>query len=384
MNTAQLLFQLIRVAVCGEPPDQNLKDACTAETLEQVFVLATHHDLAHLAGQGASKLQLQSSDPLKKCKNSAMQAFARHARQAFVLENICNILEQAQIPFIPLKGSVLKDYYPEAWMRTSCDIDILVQEEALDHAASAFKQQGWTFQGKTSHDLTFVSPAGVYLELHYSTIEDYVSEPSKKIMDKIWQAATPLPGRSCHMVLSDELFYFYHMAHMAKHLVNGGCGIRAFLDVWVMNHRMAFDKAARCALLEEGALSAFAKAAETLADIWFSGAEMDENSQIFQDFVLSGGTYGTLQNRVTLQQEKKGGKLKFALSRIFLPYDIMKHYFPVLQTHKWLTPVFHLVRWFRLLFCGGVKRSVHELQSTSAVSHEKQTSAQALLQYLQL
>lgn len=384
MNTAQLLFQLIRVAVCGEPPHQNLEDACTAEALDRVFVLAAHHDLAHLAGQGASKMQIQDSAPLKKCKNSAMQAFARHARQAFVLEDICNILEQAHIPFIPLKGSVLKNFYPEAWMRTSCDIDILVQEEALDSASAVLTQQSWTLLGKTSHDLSFVSPAGVYLELHYSTIEDYVSESSKKIMDNIWQDATPLPGKTFHMVLSDALFYFYHMAHMAKHLIHGGCGIRTFLDVWIMNHRMTFDKTARYALLEAGALLAFAKAAETLADIWFSGAEMDENSQIFQDFVLSGGTYGTLQNRVSLQQEKKGGKFKFALSRIFLPYDIMKHYFPVLQTHKWLTPVFHLVRWFRLLFCGGVKRSVHELQSTSAISQENQASAQALLQYLQL
>lgn len=384
MNAAQLLFQLIRIAVCGEPPNQNVKDACTTEALDRVFVLASHHDLAHLAAQGASKLQLPNNEYLKKYKNSAMQAFARHARQAFVLENICSILEQAQIPFIPLKGSVVRNYYPEAWMRTSCDIDILVQEETLDCASAALQQQGWTFLEKSSHDLAFVSPSGVYLELHYSTIEDYVSEPSKKIMDSIWDMATPLPEKSFHMVIPDALFYFYHIAHMAKHLINGGCGIRTFLDVWVMNHRMEFDKAARYALLEEGALLAFAKAAETLADIWFSGAEADENSQLFQDFVLSGGTYGTLQNRVTVQQEKKGGKLKFAFSRIFLPYDIMKHYFPMLQTHKWLIPVFHFVRWFRLLFCGGVKRSVHELQSTSAVSNEDQTKAHTLLQYLQL
>ena len=384
METAQLLFQLIRVAVCGEAPAQELKTACTPEALEQVFAMAARHDLAHLAGQGASKLPLADSEPLQKCKKAAMQAFMRHARQEYTYQKVCALLEQAQIPFIPLKGSVLRAHYPEGWMRTSCDMDILVHEEALEQASALLEQNGWTFREKTSHDLAFSSADGVHLELHYSTIEDYVSEAGKKIMEGIWDDAAPLPGKQYHMVISDPLFYYYHMAHMAKHFVHGGCGIRTFLDIWILNHRMEFDPAARNALLEEGKLSAFARGAEALAEGWFSGAPMDENALTFQNFILSGGTYGTVQNRVTLQQEQKGGKLKFALERIFLPYDILKHQFTVLQTHKWLTPVFHLVRWFRLIFCGGMKRSVHELKTTAAVSDDAQAAVRTLLKHLEL
>lgn len=384
METAQLLFRLIRVAVCGEAPAQELKTACTPEALEQVFAMAARHDLAHLAGQGASKLQLADSEPLQKCKKAAMQAFMRHARQEYTYQKVCALLEHAQIPFIPLKGSVLRAHYPEGWMRTSCDMDILVHEEALEQASALLEQNGWTFREKTSHDLAFSSGDGVHLELHYSTIEDYVSEAGKKIMEGIWDDATPLPGKQYHMVISDRLFYYYHMAHMAKHFVHGGCGIRTFLDIWILNHRMEFDPAARNALLEEGKLSAFARGAEALAECWFSGAPMDKNALTFQNFILSGGTYGTVQNRVTLQQEQKGGKLKFALERIFLPYHILKHQFPVLQKHKWLTPVFHLVRWFRLIFCGGMKRSVHELKTTAAVSDDAQAAVRTLLKYLEL
>ena len=384
MNTAQLLFQLIRVAVCDETPAENLNTACTPEALEQVYALASQHDLAHLAGQGASKLSLPDSEPLQKCKKAAMQAFLRHARQVYTYQNVCNLLEQAQVPFIPLKGSVLRDFYPEGWMRTSCDLDILVHEEALEQVSQLLQQQNWTFREKTSHDVAFISPDGAHLELHYSTIEDYVSQAGKQIMEGIWQDATPLPGKQYHMVISDPLFYYYHMAHMAKHFVHGGCGIRTFLDIWVMNHRMEFDPAQRKALLDKGQLTAFAQGSEALAEIWFSGAPMDENAQVFQEFVLSGGTYGNLQNRVSLQQGQQGGKLSFALKRIFLPYDILKHQFPVLQKHKWLTPVCHIVRWFRLIFCGGLKRSVHELQTTASVSTDEQTAAQILINHLGL
>lgn len=384
MDTTQLLLALIRIAVCGEAPNAELKAACTPEALTQVFSLASRHDLAHLVGQGASKLSLPDSEPLQLCKKAAMQAFFRFAKQQHTCKAVCQALEQAEIPFIPLKGSVLRDYYPEGWMRTSCDLDILVKEQTLAQARSLLEQGGWSFRDETSHDVAFVSPDGVHLELHYSTIEDYVSEKGKKIMEGIWQAATPLPGKKYHMVISDALFYYYHMAHMAKHFIHGGCGIRSFLDVWVMNHRMEFDPDPRKALLAEGELTAFGRASERLAEIWFSGAPMDEDSQNFQNFVLSGGTYGTVKNRVNLQQEQKGGKLKFALGRIFLSYDILKHQFPVLQKHRWLTPLYQVVRWCRLLFCGGVKRSVQELQTTAGVSQEEQSAAGKLLRYLEL
>lgn len=384
MDTAQLLFWLIRVAVCGEAPTQELQNACTPEALEQVFTLASRHDLAHLAGQGASKLQLPDSEPLQKCKSSAMQAFMRHARQEYAYQSVCSLLEQAAVPFIPLKGSVLRSFYPEGWMRTSCDMDILVHEEDLSRAQPALEAHGWKYWTKSFHDLSFLSSDGVHLELHFNTIEDYVSEAGRQIMETIWQEAQPLPEKQFHMSISDPLFYYYHMAHMAKHIKDGGCGIRAFLDIWVLNHRMEFDPAARQALLAKGKLTAFAKGAEALAEIWFSGANMDERSQIFQDFILSGGTYGTMQNRVSLQQKQKGGKLKFALGRIFQPYDILKLQFPVVQKHKWLAPIFQIVRWFRLLSPGNIKRSVRELQTTAAVSTDEQAAAQALIAYLQL
>lgn len=384
MDSVQLLFRLIRVAMCGEPPTQELTNACTPETLAQVFALASRHDLAHLVGQGASKLQLPDSEPLQNCKKAAMQALLRHTRQVYAFQNLCNILEQASVPFIPLKGSVLRDFYPESWMRTSCDMDVLVHMEDLPRAQQALEAQGWKYWTKSFHDVSYFSPEGVHLELHHTTIEDHISTTASQIMEGIWQDATPLPDKRFHMCISDALFYYYHMVHMAKHVVDGGCGIRTFLDIWVLNHRMEFDPAARQALLSKGDLTAFATATQTLAEIWFSGAPMDENSRILQEFILSGGTYGSMVNRVSLQQKKKGGKFKFALQRIFQPFNILKLQFPVLEKHKWLTPVFHVVRWSRLLFGGVFKRSVRELQTTAAVSDDDQATAQALIRHLGL
>ena len=52
----------------------------------------------------------------------------------------CNALEKAQIPFVPLKGSVIRKYYPEAWMRTSSDIDVLVHKEDVEKTTDNSQQ----------------------------------------------------------------------------------------------------------------------------------------------------------------------------------------------------------------------------------------------------
>lgn len=384
MDAWQLLWELIGVAVCGKAPTQKLQQACTPEALEEVYRIGADHDVAHLVGQGAGKLQLPDSKPLQAGKAAAMRAFVRCTRQEVALQQACQVLEAGQVPFIPLKGSVLRRHYPEGWLRTSCDIDILVREQQLPQARQLLEAAGWRYAGFSSHDISLLSPGGEHLELHHTTLEDCYSEAAAAVMDGIWEDARPVCGKQYQMELSDGLFYFYHMAHMAKHFLAGGCGIRPFLDIWVLNHVVQPDRKARQALLEKGGMTGFAAAAEKLSCIWFSGAPMDAQSKSFASFVLNGGTYGNLENQVSLQQAKRGSKLRFIWERIFPPYGILKHSFPVLKKHKWLTPLFWIIRWFRLLCGGKITQSVQELKTSKEVSPDTQAAAKALLAYLEL
>jgi hypothetical protein len=83
------------------------------------------------------------------------------------------------------------------------------------------------------------------------------------------------------------------------------------------------------------------------------------------------GVYGNNENRVTVQQQKKGGRIKYALSKIFIPYDVIKFHYPVLQKHKWLTPCMEIRRWFKLIFCGHAKRTINELKYNQTISADK-------------
>jgi len=179
--------------------------------------------------------------------------------------------------------------------------------------------------------------------------------------------------------MSDEMLYFYHVAHMAKHFENGGCGIRPFLDLWILDNIDGVDHLKRNEMLSKGDLLQFANAARKLSKAWFENAEMDPVSQQMEDYILRGGVYGNDENRILVQQQKKGGRIRYALSKIFIPYDELKFHYPILQKYRWLTPIMEVRRWCKLFFCGHLKRTARELTYNSNVSDVAAANTRKLL-----
>ena len=180
------------------------------------------------------------------------------------------------------------------------------------------------------------------------------------------------------------MFYYYHIAHMAKHFQNGGCGVRPFLDLWIMNHHIVYDTEKLNALLEEGGLLTFASVARQLAEVWFGNGEHNAITQEVGQYILSGGVYGTMDNRVAVQQIRRGGKLRYAISRIWLPYDTLKFQYPSLDGKRILLPFYEVRRWGKLLLCGGTKRRVRELKLNSSKTKAEQLRTNEMLSHLGL
>lgn len=363
-----VLFAIIRSAIDGNKLSSEELKEYSDNMLENLVKISAKHDVAHLLVLG-----LKQNGLLPK-ENSTLekyiyQAVYRYERQEREYENICNALEKTNIPFLPLKGSVLREYYPEAWMRTSCDIDILVHEEEVEKAREILvNAYGYTDQGKGSHDISLFAPTNIHIELHYDLIEESKAKESSKVLETIWRTATIRNGSVCWYNMPDEMFYFYHIAHMAKHFEDGGCGIRPYIDLWILDHIQGADQEKRDDLLNQGKLLQFANVARKLSRVWFGGDEHDSVSQQMEDYILRGGVYGNNKNRIIVQQQKKGGRIKYALSRIFIPYDVIKFHYPVLQKHRWLTPFMEVRRWCKLIFCGRLKQSTMELTYNTSIS----------------
>lgn len=385
----ELLFVLLRYETCGASICENLTaHLSNADVLKALYDLSKAHDLTHLVANALFKNKLlDKQSPAGKAFFKQLQmAIFRYEQIAYELKSVCEALDESKIPHMPLKGSVIRLLYPQPWMRTSCDIDIYVQESDLDAAASAIVgKHGYQNNGKGSHDMQMVAPSGVHLELHYDLIEDSVSSGFQKGLARIWESATPVRENGYTYKMTNEDFYFYHMAHTAKHFKNGGCGIRPFIDLWYMEKALPYDQEKTDEALKESGFLSFTQAARKLARVWFGSEEPNELSEEMAEFVLLGGVYGAIENRVAVQTNK--GRFAYFLFRVFPPYRELKNQYLILRKYPILYPFCIVRRWFNLLFVKDrAKNSLREWNVAMKKSKDKarENRVENLLKNLEL
>lgn len=362
-RTTQILFALVRSAICGTKLPDIEKVIYSTVYGEELFCISKKHDILHLISLGLEKYDFLLTDFNNDVfRKSILATIYRHEQLDYEYNNLCKILEIERIQYLPLKGAVIRDFYPEPWMRTSCDIDILVREEDVEKAKFVLiNDYGYSFQSKGSHDISFFSPNDTCIELHYKLIEDRIVKNANKVLSEIWNVVERKEGYEFCYKMPDEYLYFYHIAHMAKHFQNGGCGIRSVLDLWILNQIPEVNMDRRNILLQKGGLLRFANIVRELSGVWFENKKHDSITLHLEKFIICGGIYGNNGNRIIVKQQKKGGKAKYALSKIFIPYEEIKFHYPILQKHHWLLPIMEVRRWCKLLFCGHRNRVMKEL-----------------------
>lgn len=383
METTDILFALLRHAVCGQELDEETKKACTPENLEAVYTLAKKHDLAHLVAHAVEGLDVPACEVLTKLKNVKMRAIYRYARMDLEFERLCQTLEDAQIPFIPLKGSVLRQYYPQPWMRTSGDIDVLVKETDFEHAIKVLECRGWVVKGNIQYqNICMYSPSGVLLELHFNIRVKMASADA--LMDAVWEHCTLVDGKQYAYQQTKEFFLCHQLAHMAKHVLVGGCGIRTFVDIWLLNQKLLFNPIELQKLCENAQLDSFYTQVTALTDVWFGHAAHTPVTENLERYILDGGVYGNLSNKVLMSQTRVGGKLQNFLHRMFVPCAEMQIMFPVLKKRKWLLPIFQVVRWCRVVFSGRIRQAVSEMKMNQGTSSAQIQEAKHFLESIGL
>lgn len=346
------LIEIIASEIFGTDSDGSVKEALADEMITELYKLSKKHDLAHLAGYALDKNNLLPVSTVSdKFREQIITAVFLYESLDFDFSEICKELENSCTKFIPLKGSVLKKLYPQPWMRTSCDIDILIHAEDLQKTAQIFANNLNFIEVSASlHDVTFRTPNGNLVELHFDLIEEGRSKNAAKFLGKVWDCSFPEAENGFRYSMNDEMFLLYHIAHIAKHFEGGGCGIRPFLDLGIILDKTRMWNENAEALLEKSDLLVFANSVRDLCEVWFFGKEHTSATLRMQEYIMSSGSFGTKSRKLAANQGKTGGKFRYILSRIFLPYDELKLQFPILCKRAFLTPFFEIRRWFRLIF----------------------------------
>lgn len=380
MTAFELLCKIVASEVMGEDTLSDIEKDLDEDILKELYSVAKEFDLVHLCGSALNKIKPDVNDGLLKLfYNEFTLAVFRCRRLDDELSQISDLFESEGVDHIPLKGSVLRGYYPERWMRTSCDIDILIKKEEINSAGALLVEKlGYKHICRTAHDVSFESETGVHLELHFTLLEDFSAlADQSKILEGAFGRSILAEGKRHTLLMRDEDLYFYNLAHMAKHLLNGGCGVKPFIDLWILENKVDFDPHQRKNIVSNGGLGPFLRESRELMQIWFFGREGTEENSIFEKYILNGGVYGTAKNQAKVGVAVKRSKLAYILSRIFPSYKTMKSIYPSLEGRKILLPFYHVRRWCRVVFCGGLRKA--KVQIVGGARLDKKESEEVAL-----
>ncbi len=314
-------------------------------------------------------------DVYARFRKDALLFQAHHEKQIYLIDRIKTVFDKANIPHIFLKGAVLKARYPEPYMRSMGDIDVLVNKTDHHAALTQLKRIGFTITGDSRAHTNLLSPEKMRVELHpelYSSIHPKYDG----LFHDVWSHAV-LVDKQTHRFTPDfELAYLTY--HTIKHFYGTGVGLRTVLDIglYAKHHENTIDSAAfRSFLKAHHLLTVFMNMLE-LSERCFSLSAFDNLRKdhtmtdtlydgIIKHIFASGvhgksASYNPFIGRVGAARLKKQGRLRFALTLLFPSYADMK------ATRGWLrSPLLLPFAWagrlMRLLF-GRTKRSFKKIK----------------------
>lgn len=382
----KILMNLIKCSIHKENIDVQQYCALSQEEKEQLFQLCSKHSISVIVGDvlGKSKM-IEKTPDVKKLINESFMSVYRYEQSQTEIKKITHVLTELKIPYILLKGSRVRKYYPEPWLRTSCDIDILIHEEDLDLAINGLVEKcSYTKQERNYHDVPLVSPNNILLELHFNIKENM--DNLDKVLIKVWDYSSPVGKDNClEYEQSNEFFFFHLLAHTAYHFQHGGCGIRSILDLYLIHHQMPYNDEKLKILCREAKIETFYEYVIQLSEVWFGESSHTPVTSAMEEYILHGGTYGTKDNSIAMDQTRQnGGHARYIRGRIFMPYKALKMKYPILKKHKYLTPVYQVVRWEKMLSSGKFKKYIAELHLSKHINQEQLDSAEKLLEALKL
>lgn len=256
-------------------------------------------------------------------------------------DRVTSMLEQEKIPYILLKGSRMRRYYPDPMTRTSCDIDILFQgDEKLIH--ERMLSFGYEFVVDAGTTINYLCKP-VEFEMHRYLFDDRLDYHG--FFDKVWDYSLPAREGSCERLLTEEFFYVYMVAHMAKHFTRYGSGVRPVIDLYLYNQRPPenFDRKKAEELLKDIGLYDFEQRLKALTKAWFETGKLTEMDQKLTDYIMEAGIYGDsrIMSANSVKEPEKAVHIKRQriLSYIFPPMKTMRRLYPNMLKVPVLLPV---------------------------------------------
>ncbi|MBP3413385.1 MAG: nucleotidyltransferase family protein [Oscillospiraceae bacterium] len=359
------------------------------EDVDWVFVcrMCKFQSISSLFWSGLQKCQkLPESRFIEHFHKKDTQERYQYGHQQREKARVLEMLEQEKMPYILLKGSRMRQYYPDPMTRTSCDIDILFQgDEKVLH--ERMLSLGYEFVVDAGTTINYLCKP-VEFEMHRYLFDDRLDYHG--FFDKVWDYSVPAREGSCERFLTEEFFYVYMIAHMAKHFTRYGSGVRPVIDLYLYNHCPPenFDRKKAEQMLKNIGLLGFEQRLKALTRAWFETGKLTEMDEKLTDYIMEAGIYGDsrIMSANTVKDPEKANEIrrKNIISYVFPSLTVMRRLYPKMLKCPALLPVAWGCRWCKGAFTDSREKATSNLRMHADVGERFVSHVSEMMEELHL
>ena len=341
-RSAHDLIYLVRCALCGTIPERERVEKMVLDTL---FLVAEKHMLKAIA---ASSLEAAGASNGEFTK-ARLYALNRSIRFDHYRSLVFAGLEERGIAYLPLKGAVIREYYPDPALREMVDVDVLIDPERRADVRTLMEELGFTTRlyGNRVDDNYIVQP-GIVFEMHSSLFGEFEDNRIAEYYADVFSRLEKSAENGYELRFSDGDLLVYLIAHEYKHFKAGGVGIRALADLFVCMRAAgdAVDTEYVYGELDRMGIGDHARRIIPLALKVFSGDEngLDGDERELLDFIIFSGVFGTVDNFVAERTRAAGSGLGAAKELVFLTETDLRNNYPFFAKHRALRPLLFFYR----------------------------------------
>lgn len=303
---ANVLFQANR------PIDLNLDwEGIYRESSQQTVSILTYYGLPN---------EILGRDSISEWKEHVIRMTSKGVCNNYDHYELHELLTNADIPYVILKGNVSASYYPDPFMRITGDVDFLIDKKDIKKADQILKENGF-YSVKSNHQLEIAYHKDNSIwELHW----DINGIPDGEIGDLIHGFFDTIIQDSTEVSTSDGCYQrptdFHHgmvmILHIARHMITGGIGLRHLCDwaVFVQSLGNRFSELFEIPLKKIG-MWKFAQVLSQLSVVYLGCDDQDWMGEIDSDLLLeliidvfNGGNFGK-------KDTQRSDEAKFITSR---------------------------------------------------------------------
>lgn len=311
-------------------------------TLGGLYIYEKEQDVSNMAYIALKKLGYSDLELIEYQEDYKLNVL-REARFELGGQQVFDAFEKAEINFLPLKGAILKNYYPNPALRTFTDIDIYVGKE-IDRAEQELFKLGYEKTGDDEHnDVGYTKKPSLHIELHKDLFpDDYDFEG---YFDEPYVHTDLKEGYKYYHLYRTDDFFIHVLCHLYKHFTFGGCGLRQYLDIYVMTQKMKLNMDYIRSELKSFGMDGFLDTTLKLNRFFYDGEKPNDELIEIAEFVFNNSTFGNADNRLVLDYDKGHGEkrtlwgnIKYFMERWGLNYSQMKLKYKVLKYLPFLLP----------------------------------------------